>query len=483
MGRLKPTQMSRDEAGFALIEVLVSAIMLMIVALGVFTAFDAGTRATAQEGYRARANDLAQGDLERIRSLPYACPTASPSCTYSIVSLITPQSRQVREDGTPYTGPQDGTPYTITSRAQFLTETPTTSACVTGPDSRDYLQISSTVTWPNMGGRPAVTAASAVSPPSGSVIPNTGSLLVTVTDSRGAGIPGVALAGSGPAGFNGTTGSSGCVLWRNLPAGTYAMSLAGVASGKVDQNGNPPQLQHPGVVAQGTTTFNIQYDTPGSISAVNPIRFVTTPYLPATAPVASKADSVILFNSGMQQPKQVGTPGTPATGISASGLFPFASPYAAYAGTCQGDNPDPNSSGAGGAALQNILIPPGGTVNGPTIQLPALHLTVVNNLSQPLASARVRVQDNNCPDWPTGSGTQFWRTIGPTNALGQLPDPGLPYRPYIASDALNQGYDVCADNGTRHVTANNVDVSNLSTGTDLTLLIPNSGSSSLGVCP
>jgi Tfp pilus assembly protein PilV len=476
MGRLNLTRMRLDQAGIALIEALVSAVVVMIVAAGTFTAFDASTRATAQERHNARANDLAQADLERIRSLPYACPGTSPTCTYSIVSLITPQSRQVT---------QDGTIYTITSRTQFLTETPTTSACVTGPDSRDYLQISSTVTWPGMGSRPAVTAASAVSPPSGSVIPNTGSLLVTVTDSRGAGIPGVALAGSGPSGFNGTTGSSGCVLWRNLPEGTYAMSLAGVASGKVDPNGNPPQLQHPGVVAQATTTFNIQYDTPGSISAVNPIRFVTKPYgaLPATAPVASKADSVILFNSGMQQPKQVGTPGTLASGISATGLFPFASPYATYAGTCQGDNPDPNSSGAGGAALQNILIPPGGTVNGPTIQLPALHLTVVNNLSQPLTGARVRVQDNNCPDWPSGSGTAFWRTIGPTNALGQLPDPGLPYRPYIASDALNQGYDVCADNGTRHVTVTNVDVSNLSTGTDLTLLIPNTGSSSLGVCP
>jgi Tfp pilus assembly protein PilV len=476
MGRLSLTRISRDDAGFALIEVLVSAVMLLIVAVGVFTAFDATTRATAQERHRARANDLAQSDLERIRSLPYACPVASPSCTYSIVSLITPQSRQVS---------QDGTIYTITSRAQFLTETPTTSACVTGPDSRDYLQISSTVTWPGMGSRPAVTAASATSPPSGSVVPGTGSLLVTVTDSRAAGIPAVALSGSGPAGFNGTTGTSGCVLWRNLPAGTYTMSIGGVAASKVDQNGNPPQPRPVSVVALATSTVNIQYDTPGAISAVNPIRFVTKPYGAAstTPPAASKADSVILFNSGMDQPRQVGTPGTAVTGISASGLFPFASTYATYAGTCQGDNPDPNSSGAGGSALQNLLIPPGGTVNGPTIQLPALHLTVVNSLSQPLVGARVRVHDNNCPDWPTGSGTPFWRSIGPTVGLGQLPDPGLPYRPYVASDALNKGYDVCADNGTRHVTATNVDVSNLSTGTLLTLQIPNTGSSSLGVCP
>ncbi len=479
MGRQSLTRMRRDEAGFALIEVLISAVLLMIVAAGVFLAFDASTRATAQERHRARANDLAQSDLERIRSLPYACPLASPSCTYSIVSLITPESRTVT---------QDGTPYTIVSRAQFLTETPTTSACTTAPDSRDYLQISSAVTWPGMGTRPAVTAASAVSPPSGSVIPNTGSLLVNVTDSQGAGIPGVGLSGSGPASFSGTTGSSGCVLWRNLPAGNYTMPVSGVAASKVDKDGNPPNVPQPqtiSVVAQGTNTVNLLYDTPGSISNTSPIRFVTKPYgaLSITPPVASKADSAILFNTGMTAARQLGTPGTPVSGLSASGLFPFGSPYSVYAGTCQADNPDPNSSGAGGNAIQNVLIPPGGTVNGPTIELPALHLTVVNNLSQPLASARVRVQDNNCPDWPTGSGTQFWRSMGPTNTLGQLPDPGLPYRPYVAGDALNKGYNVCADNGTRHVTATNVDVSDLSTGTDLLLLIPNGGSSSSGVCP
>jgi Tfp pilus assembly protein PilV len=471
-----PRRMRQDQAGIALIEALVSAVVLMIVAVGVFTAFNATTRATAQERHNARANDLAESDLERIRSLPYACPVASPSCTYSIVSLVTPQSRNVT---------QDGTVYTITSRAQFLTETPTTSACVTGPDSRDYLQISSTVTWPGMGGRPPVRAASAVSPPSGSVVPGTGSLLVTVTDSRGAGISGVGLSGSGPAGFNGTTGTSGCVLWRNLPAGTYTMSVAGVASSKVDQNGTPPQPQTVSVVSQGTNTVNLQYDTPGGISASNPIRFVTKPYgaSASTTPVASKADSVILGNTGMNMPRQLGTPGTPVTGLSASGLFPFSSVYTAYAGTCQGDNPDPASTGVGGSAVQNILIPPGGTVNGPTIQLPALHVTVTNSVSQPLAGARVRVQDNDCPDWPTGSGTQFWRSIGPTNAAGQLPDPGLPYRPYLAGDPLNEGYDVCADNGTRHVTVNNVDVSNLTTGTLLTLLIPNTGTTSLGACP
>ena len=65
------------------------------------------------------------------------------------------------------------------------------------------------------------------------MIPGTGSLLVTVVDSRSA-VPGVALSGSGPAGFTGTTGAGGCVLGKTQPPqGTYSMSLAGAASGTV----------------------------------------------------------------------------------------------------------------------------------------------------------------------------------------------------------------------------------------------------------
>ena len=175
MGRRSLTRMRRDEAGFALIEVLISAVLLLIVAAGVFLAFDASTRATAQERHRARANDLAQSDLERIRSLPYACPLASPSCTYSIVSLITPEStdRRLRTEPLTRSSPgavpdRDADDERLRHRSGF----PRLPADQLGGHLAGH------------GTRPPVTAASAVSPPSGSVVPNTGSLLVNVTDSH-----------------------------------------------------------------------------------------------------------------------------------------------------------------------------------------------------------------------------------------------------------------------------------------------------------
>jgi Tfp pilus assembly protein PilV len=400
MGRLSLTRVRNDEAGYVLIEVLISALLLAIVAAGVFTAFDASTRASARERNRARANSLAEQDLERTRSL-------------RIGDLATlNQTRTVT---------LDGTPFTVVSRSQFLTETATTSTCASGTGSRDYLQLTSTVTWAAMGTTPPVTAATVVSPPSGSLVPNSGSLLVSIADSQGNGIPGVALSGTGAGTFNGSTGSTGCVLWRNLPAGTYSMTAGGAASGMVDVNGVAPTPQTVSVVDQGTNNVNLQYDRPGSI---NNITFQTRAY-GTNSLVSSTTDSVVVFNSGMTVAKQFGTPGIQAPSYSASNLFPFTSPYSVYAGLCDQNNPGT------GAALANVTVPPGGgqTPAAP-LQLPALHLTVHDGTSSApgnaVSGATVRAEDMSCQNIPT---TAFRRTLT-TNASGQLANPGLPYSLY-----------------------------------------------------
>ena len=58
-----------SRAGVTLIEVLISSMVLLIVSAGLFTALTAGNRATATERHRAKANDLAEQELERVRSL------------------------------------------------------------------------------------------------------------------------------------------------------------------------------------------------------------------------------------------------------------------------------------------------------------------------------------------------------------------------------------------------------------------------------
>jgi len=452
----KLTRIGRDEAGIAIVEVLVSALVLLVFSIGIFTVLTGATRATAQERHRAQANALAEQELERVRSLRIA----------DLVSLNS--TRRVLDDGTqlagacPTTGVQSRqTCYTITSQSQFQNEPAATSGCSAGPGSHDYLLLTISVSWTGMGVLHPVTAATIVSPPSGSLVPNSGSVLVNVTDSRNVGIQGVALSASSTAGsFSGTTGPTGCVLWRNVPVGTYTMSVGGVASAMVDQDGNVPPPQTVSVVDQGTNTVNLQYDRPGSIQNIN---FRTRDYLNAL--VTSSADSVIVSNTGMSLNKQFTPPGgVRATSITTTvTLFPFTSPYAVYAGTCASNTPP------AGPMLGNATVPVAGagTLASPGyIQLPSLQVTVKNG-TPAVSGATVTARDTGC---------NVTRTLTTsTNSSGQVPvagDIGLPYGTY----------SVCATQGGKKRTVSPVTLTSVgSTGTPLTIDLNGAGSGS--TCP
>jgi Tfp pilus assembly protein PilV len=434
----------RDQAGTALIEVLVGAILLVIVSVGAFDAFDAANRSTAEERHRARAHGIAQADLARMRSMRIS----------DLSNLM--QTRTVTEDGTPYT---------VDSRAEYQTDSTGTASCEAGAAAADYIKISSQVSWPSIGNRAPVVSASIVAPPNGTISANSGALAISVEDSRNEGIAGVGLSGSGAGAFSGSTGPNGCAVFGNLPAGNYTLTVA--AAALVDRDGYPPQPQSTSVVAESTNTMVLQYDDPGSI----PVSFRTRV---AGNLVPSSADSVMAFNTGMTAGKAFGAPGSPAATITATPLFPFTSPYAVYAGTCAGDNPNPTGqpNPPGAAAIANVIVPQAGSQPA-TIELPALHLTVwsgtdASTPGSPVPDARVRVGDINCTD---GGGAPFMRTLT-TNSAGQLPDPGLPY----------SAYDVCADNGSKHVSVSGVNVQDLNAGTPLDLYL-GSGSAVTGACP
>ena len=429
----KLTLIGRDEAGIAIIEVLVSALVLLIFSVGVFTLLTGSERATAQERHRAQANQLAEQELERVRSL-------------RIADLVVLNStRYVLDDGTqlgsgcPTSGVQARqTCYTIDSRSQFQNEPAATSGCSAGSGSRDYMLLTVTVSWTGNGGLHPVTASTLVSPPSGSLVPNSGTILVNVVDSRSVGISGVALTGSGAGSFSGATGPTGCVLFRNLPVGNYTMSVGGAVSGMVDQNGDPPSNQTVSVVDQGTNTINLQYDRPGALR----VSFTTKDY--SGTVVSSTGDGITASNSGMNVAKAFSGANS-ATMTTSSTLFPFSSPstYSVYGGACPSNNPDPTANGSNPLAFANVTVPAAGLGTTPdgVIQLPSLQLTVRTGSSalapgSVVNGADVHVTDMNCSPTVT-------RTLA-TNDSGQLADgtgtaptdPGLPY---------STNYRVCAD--------------------------------------
>jgi hypothetical protein len=414
-----------------IVEVLVASILVVLVSLGALGAIDAANRSTAEERHRAAAHGVAEADQARMRSMRIS----------DLANLD--QTDQVVEDGTTYT---------VASRGEFVTNNTGTASCDEGTASADYIRITSTVTWPSIGSRPPVVAESIVSPPSGSIAADRGALAIEVLDAQGNGIPNVGISGSGAGAFNGTTGSTGCVIFGNLPEGDYTLSTSGVTSGFVDRDGNPPDNHPTSVIGESTNTVVLQYAQPGSA-------VVTFTTKVGSSLVASKADSIMVFNTGMSTPKTFGTPGTQTTSITATPLYPFTTPDAVYAGTCEGDNPNPNDAEPPPVpqAVADVTVPAGGSAPA-TIQLPALFITVRSGTSSfspgsLVSGATVRIADRNCPDDPTPG---FKRTFL-TNSQGTLDNPGLPY----------SSYDVCVGNSSKHKTVTDVSVQNMTSGTTL----------------
>jgi Tfp pilus assembly protein PilV len=432
------TAVQAGEAGFTIVEVLVSALVVVMVALATFGAITTAGRATSETRHRAQAYGIAQQDQARMRTFK-----VSNLSNYSATSTVT----------------VDNTPYTVVSQGEFVTDSTGTQTC-SGSASPDYISISSTITWPSMGSRPSVVMKSIVSPPNGSIAADRGALAVKAVTSRNLPLSGVRITGSGPAAFTDVTDVNGCVLFGNLPAGSYSLTPSSSTT-IVDKNGDAPKVQATSVVAQSTNTLTLQYDRPGTI----PTTF-TTRQAPNGTIVASSADTVMVFNSGMTVAKKFGTVGTRLATVNATPLFPFVSPDTVYAGACVGNNPTAAAPLAPLAA-NSVAVPVNGTVAA-SVQIPALYLPVMSGTSSavpgtPVVNGRVTITDRNCANV---------KRIAATNATGNLADPGLPY----------SAYDICADNGTRRQTASNVAVKDLAVGTSLAMYLSGTGSVA-GTCP
>ncbi len=399
-----------SEQGSALIEVLVSALIVVIAGGAVLTTLQATARSAGDSRNHAMAQALAQEDQARLRSMRISSLNRLNQ-TYPVTL--------------------DGTTFTVASTGVFVNNTSQTASCASGQTSADYLRITSSVTWPSLGKRPAVAMESIVSPSNGSLDPGHGTLTFSAINAAAQPLPGVGISGSGPGTFSGTTDAFGCANFADLPAGNYNVTPS--ATGLVDKDGKAPAALNPGpgVIPSGTNTVVLQYDKPGALEVDFKYRVGSSSEFKP-----SSASSIRIFNSGMTEALTLSAPGgNPATFVkSEAKLFPFTSPYAVYAGTCSSNNPNPTSDpeAPGAAAVASVTVPPGATLaplpKG-TIQLPALNL-VVKKDGSPLVGAEVKITNSG--------GCSFSRKYTTTTG-GVLADPGLPWGSYNVCAATTTG--------------------------------------------
>jgi Tfp pilus assembly protein PilV len=388
------------EGGWALIETMVSAVLLIAITIAVAASLDTASRATAENKGRSVAATLAEQDQERMRAMNV---TQLSNYHPAAQTLATP----------------DGTSYSVASRSDWIRDsTNAPESCSSNNTQPDYLRITSTVTSRVVGTDiQPVIQRSVVAPPVGSLGPNQGTFSAKLLD--GASNPvanfGVTAASSANS-YSDITNSLGCAVFGYIPSGkTYTATAS--QSGYVDPDGNATATASAVVNAGKVTNVQLSYDRAGSIAAT------------LTGPAPSSSGIMIAQSKWSSTAPRAWPVPAGQTSVTATGLFPFStSNYSVYAGSCAAADPSLN-----GGIAPTALVTPNGTTPV-TVKLPPVTVTVKKGSSTP-ASADIKL---------TASGSGCTDTAMVTTTTG------------IATIKLPYGtYDICADdNSGRRVGSN-----------------------------
>lgn len=419
-----------SDAGSVLLDVLFTAMVVVIVGIAIFASLDSASATYGSGKARAVAAGLAEQDQERLRGLTPA------------------ELSNKRETRTVGVG---GVDYSVVSRSDWITDSSGTTTCANGTSRADYMKVASTVTWPSIGSDTPIRLESIRATPSGSFSADQGSLAVEVRGAAGNPIQDVPVTVGSPANVSTATNDLGCSFFGFLQEGNYPVSVS--KPDYVDRTGASTVNQTAGVSGAAITTLPVEYDRAGTVEVSFDTKVGSNP------PQAATAESVSLANSGLTDPRifpsGAGAFGTQPeeSGIVAAALFPFTDGYAVYSGSCPSANPELAPNNNVSYFSQNpgfVSLAPGAT-QGVTVREPALNIVVKDAAGAPIQGARVRVKQ------------QIYSACGGTRSTfftgqdGTLPEPGMPFG----------DYEVCAEAGGKRKT-HPVTIQNRSpAGTDL----------------
>jgi prepilin-type N-terminal cleavage/methylation domain-containing protein len=410
----------RNDSGFALIEVIVSAAVLAMVALAVLSGVDGATSATGRESTRSVAASLAEQDQERLRSLQI--------------------ERLVNYNDPEQTFTIGGITYTVTSAARWVRDdTGNVPSCTDTSKESNYVYISSTVTTAgSLGSRvPPVKLESIVSPPV-----KDGTLIVQVSNRDGDGVPNLNVSIGGPYSATAPTNADGCALFQYVPAGEYTVTLD--RPGWVDRHGDPSATVTKTVTGSTMNLLAMSYDQAAAATLT-----VKTVYPGTTTALNSDSVDISTINSAEAMrafPDPMNT--TPQPTIAAKNLFPFPAAYNFWTGSCASENPESYTANAGYFAPpggKTLATDPGGTY-AKDIYQPPVNLRVTHDANGKIiggsggtksvdvmsytATYLPATGDEDCADAVTLHAVTRSDTVTTRGWLSQMSpayDPGLPF--------------------------------------------------------
>jgi Tfp pilus assembly protein PilV len=395
-----------SEAGDTLMEVLISTLLVGLIVVGTLTGFNAVNRTTTDQRQHNEAALLAAQSQEQLRTAPA-----------SALNLLQATPNEYKP---PTIG---GTTYTVVQKTELQPASGSGAICSvteTKRQSGNSFRITSTVTWPTLGGSKkinSVVASSLVTPPTGSALeidadnapePTSGvsgiTAIVTYTP----------VGGGGAVTLEQTTGLEGCVVFAGIPATTATVEIRELA-GYVTRSGAPKfPTKEVKIAPNYTTHYAVTYNHGGAIKGEFAYENKTTPRIhknnegTGNVSEAITGDTFVSFNAKMEAKPDYEVASTlytaPAAGVyhplsatssstyetfatSPSILFPFTesekSPWSVYAGDCAENNPEKVTSGA--VKPSTVYVTPGGGIS--SVMVPTSYVTL--NLYKESGSEKV----------------------------------------------------------------------------------------------
>ncbi|MBJ7329049.1 MAG: type II secretion system protein [Solirubrobacteraceae bacterium] len=378
------TRRFASEAGTMLVEVVLSALVVGILAVGVMTGFDVSAKASGDAKQKAAAANIAEQQLEDLRSQ-----------RTSVLTALT---------GAAETVSKNGVSYTMRRTAAWVSQPATGSVCSSAVGPPTYLRISVSVSWPGKSSKP-VTVTSLLAPGARGALTTQGALVIRIKDISDNGVAGVPvnIGGGYP---QGVTDSQGCVSWSPVTAATYSMSFT--KAGYVTQTGATNVTDSISVAGQQLAERTYTYSQASTVSGT----FITkrngtdmTSNLrtgwsgSGTAPKVSLAnpDGVLV------------TANVAADGSWSATVPPSTSTYTIYGGGCTAARPP-------AANETTRMVGPGANVTGVQVRLPALD--PITKVQGSVVNGVAQVTDV--------CGVEYTRATTAASG-GKLADPGFPY--------------------------------------------------------
>lgn len=303
-----------SEQGFALMEVVISAAVLLLIVLGVMAALDAVAGTAGANKARTVAATLAEKDQEELRSLKTE--------DLNRLEELVPAPRTVMVDGVPYT---------VTSDAELITDVGGEDiSCALDDGEGSYVRITSTVTSPMTGAKvKPVTMSSIVAPEPGS-----GTLVAMVKNAKDEAVVNMPVEANGPDVKTVRTNDAGCAVFGTMESGSYEVQVDQLDW--VDPDGKQEVIKTATVSSGTLTTVEFLYD----VGATLTVEVATTP----AGGTAQYDDSygIVAGHNGISTGFRTFQQASAVQTHTLRGLFPFdADAYKIYSGTCTEADPVP----------------------------------------------------------------------------------------------------------------------------------------------